>query len=167
MDERISKRAYELWEKEGRPDGRAQHHWEEARRQIEAEDAQASPAEKAIAATRRAVAGEPTAGREATHAEESAMPAAAPTAEVPAGVPGMTAMPIVPEAAIPAVAPPGEPSDLQGDAPKRGRAKAPKAAAGTVASEAAKPAGRGKAGTVAAEGTDLAPAKRTGRKTKA
>ena len=33
--ERIRRRAYEIWEHEGRPEGRALAHWEQARREIE------------------------------------------------------------------------------------------------------------------------------------
>jgi hypothetical protein len=36
--ERISQRAYQLWEQEGKPEGRENEHWEQARREIEAED---------------------------------------------------------------------------------------------------------------------------------
>jgi len=32
--DRIERRAYELWEQEGRPDGGHQRHWEEAQRQV-------------------------------------------------------------------------------------------------------------------------------------
>jgi hypothetical protein len=38
-EERIRIRAYQIWEREGRLDGRHEHNWEEARREIEAEDA--------------------------------------------------------------------------------------------------------------------------------
>jgi Protein of unknown function (DUF2934) len=38
-EERIRERAYLIWEREGRLDGRHEHNWEEARREIEAEDA--------------------------------------------------------------------------------------------------------------------------------
>ena len=38
-EERIRMRAYEIWEREGRLDGRHEHNWEEARREIEGEDA--------------------------------------------------------------------------------------------------------------------------------
>ncbi|HYD98562.1 MAG TPA: DUF2934 domain-containing protein [Alphaproteobacteria bacterium] len=37
MEDRIRERAYQLWEEAGRPDGAHDQHWEEARRQIEAE----------------------------------------------------------------------------------------------------------------------------------
>ncbi len=31
LDKRIQERAYEIWEDEGRPEGRSQEHWEKAR----------------------------------------------------------------------------------------------------------------------------------------
>ena len=42
--DRIHKRAYEIWEREGRPDGQHDAHWEQARRECEAEDAAVPPA---------------------------------------------------------------------------------------------------------------------------
>ena len=38
-DARIRERAYQLWEDEGRPEGRMYEHWGEAERQIAQEDA--------------------------------------------------------------------------------------------------------------------------------
>jgi uncharacterized protein YjbJ (UPF0337 family) len=38
-ERRIRDRAYELWEQEGRPDGREHAHWREAESAIDAEDA--------------------------------------------------------------------------------------------------------------------------------
>lgn len=38
MDERIRDRGYALWELEGRPEGRAEEHWRQARSDVEAED---------------------------------------------------------------------------------------------------------------------------------
>ncbi|TIS55073.1 DUF2934 domain-containing protein [Mesorhizobium sp.] len=35
--ERIRQRAYEIWEREGRPEGRAREHWDQAVQEIEAE----------------------------------------------------------------------------------------------------------------------------------
>jgi hypothetical protein len=32
--ERVRQRAYEIWEREGRPEGREQEHWEQAEREI-------------------------------------------------------------------------------------------------------------------------------------
>lgn len=37
-EDRIKRRAYELWEAEGRPEGRQAEHWEQAAREIEAEN---------------------------------------------------------------------------------------------------------------------------------
>ncbi|MDX8515378.1 DUF2934 domain-containing protein [Mesorhizobium captivum] len=36
-EERIKRRAYEIWEREGRPKGREQEHWDQAVQEIEAE----------------------------------------------------------------------------------------------------------------------------------
>jgi hypothetical protein len=38
-DDRIRIRAYEIWQREGRPDGRHEDHWVEATREIDEEDA--------------------------------------------------------------------------------------------------------------------------------
>ncbi|GGC56540.1 hypothetical protein GCM10011504_38630 [Siccirubricoccus deserti] len=38
LETRIRERAYALWEEDGRPEGRAAEHWDQARRFIEAED---------------------------------------------------------------------------------------------------------------------------------
>ncbi|TCK84180.1 DUF2934 domain-containing protein [Paraburkholderia sp. BL9I2N2] len=38
LDEKIRRRAYELWEKDSSPAGPSEHYWEAARREIEAED---------------------------------------------------------------------------------------------------------------------------------
>jgi len=40
--ERIKQRAHQIWEGEGRPDGRAQEHWDKAVQDIEAEGSEAS-----------------------------------------------------------------------------------------------------------------------------
>ncbi|MBC8752442.1 hypothetical protein OKW43_005704 [Paraburkholderia sp. WC7.3g] len=40
-EEKIRVRAYELWEKDGSPDGRADEYWEQARAQIEEEESEA------------------------------------------------------------------------------------------------------------------------------
>jgi hypothetical protein len=37
LEARIRTRAYQIWENDPSPDGNAEKHWEEARRQIEAE----------------------------------------------------------------------------------------------------------------------------------
>jgi hypothetical protein len=36
-EERVRRRAHEIWEQEGRPEGRAGEHWAQASREIEAE----------------------------------------------------------------------------------------------------------------------------------
>jgi hypothetical protein len=40
-EERIRKKAYELWEQAGKPEGREADHWAEAERQLNAEDGSA------------------------------------------------------------------------------------------------------------------------------
>ena len=37
-EERVRQRAYEIWEREGRPEGSHDEHWERASREIEAEE---------------------------------------------------------------------------------------------------------------------------------
>ena len=39
-NEKIRKRAHEIWEEEGRPEGREYSHWLRARTEIDAEDAE-------------------------------------------------------------------------------------------------------------------------------
>ena len=43
LERRIREKAYALWDKDGRPEGRADEYWERARRFIEAEDDPKSP----------------------------------------------------------------------------------------------------------------------------
>jgi hypothetical protein len=38
--ERIRQRAYEIWEREGRPDGREHEHWDRATKEIDAESSE-------------------------------------------------------------------------------------------------------------------------------
>jgi hypothetical protein len=40
-EERIKRRAYEIWERAGRPTGREQEHWDQAVQEIEAEGPEA------------------------------------------------------------------------------------------------------------------------------
>ncbi len=42
-EERIRQRAHEIWEMEGRPDGRDQEHWERAHREIDAKSSEIPP----------------------------------------------------------------------------------------------------------------------------
>lgn len=37
-EERIRKRAHDIWEKEGRPDGEGHRHWAQAESEVDAED---------------------------------------------------------------------------------------------------------------------------------
>jgi hypothetical protein len=39
-EDRIRQRAHEIWEREGRPDGQAQGHWERAAQDLDREDAE-------------------------------------------------------------------------------------------------------------------------------
>lgn len=43
-EERIRRRAHEIWEREGCPEGRQDAHWEQARRELEGEEESAAPA---------------------------------------------------------------------------------------------------------------------------
>ena len=40
IEERVRDRAYALWEKNGRPDGRSDEYWQQARSEVEAEEAE-------------------------------------------------------------------------------------------------------------------------------
>ncbi|WP_082910360.1 DUF2934 domain-containing protein [Sinorhizobium glycinis] len=40
--ERIRRRAYEIWEREGRPDGGHERHWHEAEKQLDEEEGRTS-----------------------------------------------------------------------------------------------------------------------------
>jgi hypothetical protein len=39
IEARVRARAYALWEKDGRPDGRSDEYWQQARSEVEAEEA--------------------------------------------------------------------------------------------------------------------------------
>lgn len=58
-EDRIRHRAYEIWEREGRPEGRGQDHWAQACAEIEAEDRTSATADPAatVAAAKDAAAG--------------------------------------------------------------------------------------------------------------
>jgi hypothetical protein len=40
IDDRVRDRAYALWEKDGRPDGRSDEYWRQAKSEVEAEEAE-------------------------------------------------------------------------------------------------------------------------------
>ncbi len=42
-EDRIRRRAHGVWEREGRPEGRHEEHWGQARREVEAEEGGSSP----------------------------------------------------------------------------------------------------------------------------
>ena len=42
-EERIRRRAHEIWEREGRPEGRHEEHWARARREVESEEGGSPP----------------------------------------------------------------------------------------------------------------------------
>lgn len=44
-EERIRSRAYEIWEREGRPEGRHREHWQQAASEVEAEEGQGAGGE--------------------------------------------------------------------------------------------------------------------------
>jgi hypothetical protein len=52
-EELIRRRAREIWEREGQPEGRATEHWEQAAREIDAEVAFARPAAEASGIKRK------------------------------------------------------------------------------------------------------------------
>ena len=58
-EDRIRHRAYEIWERDGRPEGRGEDHWAQACAEIEAEDRAAGMAEPVamVAAVKDAAAG--------------------------------------------------------------------------------------------------------------
>ncbi|MDK1385335.1 DUF2934 domain-containing protein [Sinorhizobium sp. 8-89] len=45
-EELIRRRAYAIWEKEGRPEGQDQRHWEQASREMQREENRSSTGEK-------------------------------------------------------------------------------------------------------------------------
>jgi Protein of unknown function (DUF2934) len=42
IEDRVRERAYALWEKDGRPDGRSDQYWQQARSEVNTEDAKSS-----------------------------------------------------------------------------------------------------------------------------
>jgi hypothetical protein len=44
VEDRVRERAYALWEMDGRPDGRSEEYWRQARSEVEAEEAESSNA---------------------------------------------------------------------------------------------------------------------------
>jgi hypothetical protein len=73
--ERIRARAHEIWEREGRPDGRDADHWRQASDEVDAEGADAVAANQAANAATDPKA--PTRGRKPAGADEATGVAAA------------------------------------------------------------------------------------------
>ena len=59
-NERIRAKAHELWEREGRPEGRHEAHWEQAMREIEAAEGGDPSAVRRDPDTGAGLAGDPT-----------------------------------------------------------------------------------------------------------
>lgn len=80
-DPKVSRKAYEIWEAEGRPHGRDQEHWHRARAEVDAE----KPA-KPKRATAKPAAAKPAAAKPAAAKAKPApkKPAAKPAARKPA-----------------------------------------------------------------------------------
>ena len=76
--DQIAERAFEIWEHEGKPDGRDQEHWERAEAELRAHMARMSPAKPKRAAKPKAEAAKP----------ETAKPKAAKSATKPAAKSG-------------------------------------------------------------------------------
>lgn len=51
---RVRERAHQLWEQEGRPHGRDADHWDQATREVDAQDSAAPPEKKAPRARKSA-----------------------------------------------------------------------------------------------------------------
>ncbi|MBP2230561.1 membrane protein involved in colicin uptake [Azospirillum agricola] len=80
IQERISRRAHEIWEREGHPDGRHDEHWAQAEAEIRAEDRAGTavkPSRKAAAKGTRAAAEGLSAVAAGTKAAGKAAPKAA------------------------------------------------------------------------------------------
>jgi len=65
---RVRERAHQLWEQEGRPHGRDADHWDQAAREVDAED-NAAPAKKKAPRARKSAA-TPAAGAGSTPARK-------------------------------------------------------------------------------------------------
>lgn len=85
IQERISRRAHEIWEREGHPHGRHDEHWAQAEAEIRAEDSAGKPAGTARAAAKgtRAAAEDLSAVAAGTEPPKSASKPAARKAAAP------------------------------------------------------------------------------------
>jgi hypothetical protein len=91
LEARIRERAYQIWEREGRPEGRDFDHWTRAVAEVSAEeggDKGPAPAKKAAAAKPKAVNGS---GKAAPKVAAGAIKAASAKKAKPKGKPGASA----------------------------------------------------------------------------
>ena len=79
IEERIRERAYHIWEASGRPSGRDQEFWHQARQQIAVDERQAGPKAKARAPKQAATA-QPARKRSRKTTQPSVSQASAPPA---------------------------------------------------------------------------------------
>ncbi len=148
---RIEERAHSLWEMEGRPHGRDAQHWQQAEREIDAEDAaraSAAAADTTARGRKPKPKGAATKARKAMQTSEE--PAAGPTADAAAEEPAKTRG-RKPKAAA------GDESE----APKAKRGRPSKAAAETPEASAS---GKGRKPKAAATKGGEAPKTTRGRK---
>ncbi|WP_431470200.1 DUF2934 domain-containing protein [Sphingosinithalassobacter sp. LHW66-3] len=84
LEQRIRERAYEIWQEEGRPEGREEEHWQKAASEFgEARETPSKPSAKAAGSAKRTTTKKPVASKaKATPAEE---PKAKPAARSPRG----------------------------------------------------------------------------------
>lgn len=59
MEDRVRERAYALWEKDGRPDGRSDEYWQQAQSEVDTEDAKSGSESSDDATEKRQMPGRP------------------------------------------------------------------------------------------------------------
>ena len=101
-DEKIRSRAYGIWEREGRPHGRQEHHWHQAIREVDDEnsDAEAGAEQPHSNADARLTSDQPPVSSETPAGSglpgKTAAPAKRPRAPKPPAQPKATAKPKAP-----------------------------------------------------------------------
>lgn len=80
-EERIRQRAYEIWEREGRPEGREQEHWTRACQEIASEDARVATAAGETTPGAAPTVNAPDGGATPAEAAAAATTVGAPTAQ--------------------------------------------------------------------------------------
>jgi hypothetical protein len=84
-EEAIARRAHEIWEREGRPDGRSQDHWEQAR--IELAEAASIDPDRSVEGAEAVLSDEAIGAAEIAEAVDAPAPEAAPEAADPPAKP--------------------------------------------------------------------------------